>query len=89
MGTWELEHIKEHVKLYILLGGRFFLRGFGIVGAGVWKFLIGISKFLAGKPTSEGNGASHRRAMDMGVGAYSRECPTTYSDKRLALFNEI
>jgi hypothetical protein len=53
-----LGHIKGHVKLYILLGGRFFLRGFGIVGAGVWKFPMGISKFLAGKPTLEGNDAS-------------------------------
>jgi|SRR3981189_252979 hypothetical protein len=36
--TWGLGHIKEHVKPYVLLGGRFFLRGFGIVGAGVWEF---------------------------------------------------
>jgi hypothetical protein len=35
IGTQGLVHIKEHVKLYILSGGRFFLRGFGIVGAGV------------------------------------------------------
>ena len=64
MGTWELEHIKEHVKLYILSGGRFFLRGFGIVGAGVGSFPI------AGKPTSEGNQARHRQDRDMRVGAY-------------------
>jgi hypothetical protein len=68
--TWGLVHLKEDVKLYILLGGRLFLRGFGIVGAGVWEFPIGISKFLAGKPTLEGNDATHRTAMHTGVGAY-------------------
>jgi hypothetical protein len=36
--AWGLVHIKGDVKLYILLGGRFSLRGFGIVGAGVWEF---------------------------------------------------
>jgi hypothetical protein len=36
--TRGLRHIKGHSKLYILLGGRFFLRGFGIVGAGLWEF---------------------------------------------------
>ena len=67
--TRGLVHIQEDIKLYIVSGGRFFLRGFGIVGAGVWKFPIGISKFLAGKPTLEGNDASHRQGRDMGVGA--------------------
>jgi hypothetical protein len=38
LGTWGLGHIKEHAKLYILSSGRFSLRGFGIVGAGVWEF---------------------------------------------------
>src|SRR5256885_6738190 len=38
IGPWGLVHIKEHAQLYIRLGGRFFLRGFGIVGAGVWEF---------------------------------------------------
>jgi hypothetical protein len=36
--TWRLGHIKEHVKLYILLGGGVNPGGFGIVGAGVWEF---------------------------------------------------
>ena len=36
--TRGLGQIKGHAKLYILLGGRFFLRGFGIVGAGLWEF---------------------------------------------------
>jgi hypothetical protein len=31
--------MKEHVKLYLLSGGWIFLRGFGIVGAGVKWFL--------------------------------------------------
>jgi hypothetical protein len=31
---------------------------------------IGISKFLAGKPTLEGNDASHTPDGAMGVGAY-------------------
>jgi hypothetical protein len=63
-------HIKEYVKLYLLLGGRFFLRGSWLFGAGDWEFPIGISKFLAGKPSSEGNGGSQRPAMAMGVSAY-------------------
>ena len=68
--TRGLVHIQEDIKLYILSGGRFFLRGFGIVGAGVGSLPIGISKFLAGKPTSEGNQARHRQDRDMRVGAY-------------------
>ena len=44
--------------------------GSWVFGAGVWVVPIGISKFLAGKPTSEGNGGPHRPAMAMGVGAY-------------------
>src|SRR6202030_1804319 len=36
--TWGLEHIKEHAKLYILAGGRRFMRGSWQLGAGVWKF---------------------------------------------------
>jgi hypothetical protein len=63
-------HIQDHVKLYILSGGRCFLRGSWPFGAGVWKFPMGISKFIAGKPTSEGNGVTHRPAMHKGVGAY-------------------
>jgi hypothetical protein len=35
---WGLVHIKGHVKLYILSGGRFFLRGSWPFGAGDWKF---------------------------------------------------
>ena len=63
-------HIKEHAKVYILSGGQRLLRGSWPFGAGVWEFPIGISKFLAGKPTSEGNGDPHRQAMAMGVDAY-------------------
>jgi hypothetical protein len=36
--TWGLEHIKEHVKLYIRPGGRRFLRGCWASGAGLWEF---------------------------------------------------
>jgi len=38
IGTWGLVHIKEHVKPYILSGGRLFLRGSWPFGAGVWEF---------------------------------------------------
>jgi hypothetical protein len=50
-----------------------------------WEFPIGISKFLAGKPTSEGNQARHRQDRDMRVGEYQRACQTVYSI-RWALF---
>jgi hypothetical protein len=63
-------HLKEDVKLHILLGGGYNPGGSWPFGAGVWKFPIGISKFLAGKPTSEGNGDPHRHDMAMGVDAY-------------------
>jgi hypothetical protein len=43
--TQELVHIKEHVKLYILSGGRFFLRGSWLLRCRV-KYPPGISKFL-------------------------------------------
>jgi hypothetical protein len=67
--TRELRHIQEDVKLHILLGGGLNPGGSWPFGAGVWKFPMGISKFLAGKPTLEGNDASHRQGRDMGVGA--------------------
>ena len=70
VGTRGLGHIQEDVKLHILLGGGVNPGGSWPFGAGVWKFPMGISKFLAGKPTSEGNGGPHRPAMDMGVGTY-------------------
>jgi hypothetical protein len=43
--TQELVHIKEHVKLYILSGGWFFLRGSWLLWCRV-KYPPGISKFL-------------------------------------------
>ena len=45
IGTQGLVHIKEHVKLYILSGGRFFLRGSWLLRCRV-KYPSGISKFL-------------------------------------------
>ena len=36
--TWGLAHIKGHAKLYILSGGRLFLRGSWASGAGLWEF---------------------------------------------------
>src|SRR6202035_5622699 len=66
---WGFLHIQEDVKLHILLGGGLNPGGSWPFGAGVWKFPMGISKFLAGKPTLEGNDASHRQGRDMGVGA--------------------
>jgi hypothetical protein len=68
--TWGLLHIQEDVKLHILSGGGINPGGSWLLGAGVWKFPMGISKFLAGKSTSEGNGVTHRPAMHKGVGAY-------------------
>src|SRR6202035_694354 len=46
IGTRGLVHIKEHVKLYILSGGRFFLRGSWLLQCRV-KYPPGISKFLS------------------------------------------
>jgi hypothetical protein len=79
IGTWGLGHIKEHARLYILLGGRFFLRGFGIVGAGVWEFSHRNFEIFGFGGTICTNSASHRPAMDMGVLAHSRARQTTYS----------
>jgi len=68
--TWGFLHIQEDVKLHILSGGRFFLRGFGIVGAGVWEFSHTNFEIFGFGGTIWTNGASHRPAMDMGVGTY-------------------
>jgi hypothetical protein len=86
IGTWGLGHIKEHVKLYILSGGRFFLRGFGIVGAGVWVFSHTNFEIFGFGGTICTHDASHRVAMAMGVLAYSRGHPTTYSIRWLNFF---
>jgi hypothetical protein len=65
-----LGHIKEHVKLYILLGGRFLLRGFGIVGAGVWEFShTNFEIFVFGGYICT-HGSIHRADRDTGAGAY-------------------
>jgi hypothetical protein len=77
--TWGLRHIKGQVKLYILLGGRFLLRGFGIVGAGVCDFSHTNFEIFGFGGTIWTNGASHRPAMAMVVLAYSRGCPIPYS----------
>ena len=53
---WGLLHIQEDVKLHILSGGGINPGGSGLFVAGVWKFPMGISKFLAGKPTLGING---------------------------------
>ena len=45
IGIRGLVHLKEHVKLYILSGGRFFLRGSWLLRCRV-KYPPGISKFL-------------------------------------------
>ena len=70
IGTQGLVHIKEHVNLHILLGGGTFPWSSWLVGAGVWEFPTGISKFLAVGGTLAGNGCPHRLAMGIGVGAY-------------------
>jgi len=45
IGPWGLVHLKEHVKLYILSGGRSFLRGSWLLRCRV-KYPPGISKLL-------------------------------------------
>jgi hypothetical protein len=68
--TWGLGHIKENVKLYIRPGRRFFLRGFGIVGAGVWWFphtnfeIFGVGGHISA------HGSTHRLDIQTGVGTY-------------------
>jgi hypothetical protein len=77
--TWGFLYIEGHVQLHILSGGRRFLRGSWLFGAGLWKFPhtnFEIFGFGGGICT---HGSSHRPDRDMGVGAYERACPTTYS----------
>jgi hypothetical protein len=68
--TWGMLHIQGDVKLHILAGGGINPGGSWVFVTGVWEFPIGISKFLAGKPTLDGNDGPHRLAMDMPVSAY-------------------
>jgi hypothetical protein len=65
-----LVHIKEHVKLYITSGGRFFLGGSWPFGAGVWGFPQANFEIFVFGGTIWTNGSSHRLAMAMGVLAY-------------------
>jgi len=67
IGTCSLVHLKEHAKLYILSGGRFFLRGFGIVGAGLCEFPHTNFEIFWFGGTIYTNGARYRLAMAMGV----------------------
>jgi hypothetical protein len=67
---WGLVHIKEHVKLYILSGGRSVLRGSWLFVAGVWEFPHRNFEIFGFGGTICTHDASHRAAMDMGVGAY-------------------
>ena len=67
---WGFLHIKEHVKLYIVLGGRFFLRGFGIVGAGVCDFSHTNFEIFGFEGTICSHRYRYRLAMAMGVLAY-------------------
>jgi hypothetical protein len=67
---WGLAHIKEHVKLYIVLGGRFFLRGFGIVGAGVCDFSHTNFEIFGFGGTLVRHRSRYRPAIATGVGTY-------------------
>ena len=86
--------MKEDIKLHILLGHWIFLRGSGIVGAGGKWFPYKLSKGSApnhrklqgGKTDIMSHRCTHRNAMDMGVGAYERGHPITYSGRRLNFF---
>jgi hypothetical protein len=68
--TRGLVHIKEHVKLYILSGGRLFLRGSWLFVAGVWEIPHTNFEILGFGGTIWRNGCSHRLAMAMGVLEY-------------------
>jgi hypothetical protein len=68
--TRGLVHIKGHGKLYILLGGRFFLRGSWQLGAGVGKFPHTNFEIFGFWGSLVMHRSSHRPAMDMGVGTY-------------------
>src|SRR5436305_1456652 len=79
LGTRGLGHIQEDVKLYILVGGRRFLRGSWASGAGLWKFPHTNFEIFGFGGTIWTNGASYRPGRDKGVGTYSRGRQTTYS----------
>jgi hypothetical protein len=72
--TRGLEHIKEHVKLYIRPGGRHFLRGSWASGAGLWEFphrnfeIFGVGGHICA------HGSTHRLDIQTGVGASQRAC---------------
>jgi hypothetical protein len=68
--TRGLVHIKGHVKLYILSGGRFFLRGSWPFGAGVWKFPHTNFEIFDFGGTICAHGSRYRPDRDMGVGTY-------------------
>jgi hypothetical protein len=74
--------MKDDVKLHILLGGGIFLRSSWLSGAGECVK-------IAEKWGFSSHGSRYRLATNMGVGASERGHQITYSDKRLALFNEI
>ena len=68
--TWGSMHIKGHVQLHILSGGRRFLRGSWSFGTGVWEFPHTNFEIFGFEGSIWTNGSSHRPAMARGVLAY-------------------
>ena len=70
IGTWGLGHIKEHAKLYIRAGGRRFLRGSWLLGAGLCEFShTNFEIFELGGSICT-HGSRYRQAMAIGVPTY-------------------
>jgi hypothetical protein len=82
-------YIKEHVKLHILLGGGTFPWSSWLVGAGLCEISHRNLEIFGFGGTICTHRSIHRPAMDMGVGAYSRACPTIYSIMRSTFFKGI
>jgi hypothetical protein len=68
--TWGSVHIKGHVQLHILSGGRRFLRGSWLLGAGVWWFPHTNFEIFGFLGTLVRHRSSYRPAMATGVGTY-------------------
>jgi hypothetical protein len=77
--TRGLVHIKEDVKLNILLGGGLNPGGSWLLGAGVWKFPHTNFEIFGSGGSIWTHGSRHRLAMAMGVLVYSRGRQTTCS----------
>jgi hypothetical protein len=79
IGTQGLVHIKEHVKLCILLGGGINPGGSWLLVAGVWKFPHTNFEIFGFWGTLWRHRSRYRPAMHKGVETYSRGRQITYS----------